>query len=57
MYRDLGPGATAYERERVATLERERERLDRMIEAEQKRRSEIQRRLEVEIKRLEALRH
>lgn len=44
------------ERERVAFLEREQAKIDRELAKEEERRQEITKRLEVEIKRLEALR-
>lgn len=46
----------ARECERIAFLEREQARIDRELAREEDRRKEIARRLEVQIKRLEALR-
>ncbi len=46
----------ALECERISRLEREQARIDRMIAREEKRRKEIARRLEVEVRRLQTLR-
>lgn len=46
----------ARECERIAGLERNQTRIDRLIEAEGKRRMEITRRLSIEIRRLETMR-
>lgn len=46
----------ARECERIAHLEREQARVDRMIAREEERRQQIAKRLEVELRRLEALR-
>lgn len=47
----------ARECERIAMLERDQARIDRMIAREEERRKEIATRLEREIRRLEALRN
>jgi hypothetical protein len=46
----------AREHERIASLEREEARIDRLIAQEEIRRMDIAKRLQVEVKRLEALR-
>jgi len=46
----------ARECERIAYLEREQAKIDRMIAREEERRQAIAKRLEVEIKKLESLR-
>jgi hypothetical protein len=46
----------AYECEKVARLESERARIDRMIAKEEERRQQIAKRLDIELKRLESLR-
>lgn len=46
----------ARECERIADLEKDQAKIDRMIETEERRRQEISRRLQVEIRRLETMR-
>lgn len=46
----------AMEHDRIAALERDEARIDRLIAQEERRRNDIARRLQIEVKRLESLR-